>query len=88
MVRPQNCPKLPKLLTHPHAEYIFITRLQEESASMICPKCQFNNQPGIVYCGKCGSKLPVEEDITAAATQTMQVPVKQLIRGSLFAGRF
>lgn len=55
---------------------------------MICPKCQFKNQPGIVYCGECGSKLPREEDITAAATLTMPAPVQQLIRGSMFAGRF
>lgn len=55
---------------------------------MICPKCQFNNRPGIVFCGKCGQKLPSEEDVAQTFTQTIPAVAKDLKRGSLFAGRF
>ena len=55
---------------------------------MICPNCQFNNQPGVVFCGKCGRKLAAKDDATAAATLTMPASTKYLSRGALFAGRF
>jgi serine/threonine protein kinase len=55
---------------------------------MICPKCRFNNQAGIVFCGKCGEKIPIEENLTLTATRTLPPSAEHFARGSIFAGRF
>jgi TolB-like protein/Tfp pilus assembly protein PilF/predicted Ser/Thr protein kinase len=55
---------------------------------IICPECQFENPKNTLFCGKCGTKLPSPEDIGLAHTKTLQTPVKGLIKGTTFAGRY
>jgi serine/threonine protein kinase len=76
------------MLTLPQVQYILVARSQEEKASMICSKCQFDNQPGIVFCGKCGSKLPSESDLSQTFTRTIPALAKDLEPGHVFANRF
>ena len=49
---------------------------------MKCPKCHFENPEDILYCGKCGTKLP------PPVTETIQAPKEELTTGSTFAGRY
>ncbi len=53
-----------------------------------CSKCHFDNPPGTVYCGKCATPLPSSEDISAYPTMALKTPVKEITRGSTFAGRY
>ncbi len=53
-----------------------------------CPKCHFKNPDDIVYCGKCGARLPSSEQITIPQTKTLETPTDELRRGTTFAGRY
>ncbi len=53
-----------------------------------CSECQFENQEDTLFCGKCGTKFPFSEDVAFAHTKTLQTPVKYLIKGTTFAGRY
>jgi len=53
-----------------------------------CPKCQAKNPPDTLYCGNCAAPLSSKKDIHTVPTKTMEIPVNQLDRGSLFAGRY
>lgn len=55
---------------------------------MKCPKCHFENPADIIYCGKCGTRLPSSEEISISHTKTIQTPLKELTRGTTFAGRY
>lgn len=55
---------------------------------MKCPNCHFKNPEDARFCGKCGSRLPLSEDISAPPTETIQVPIKELATGTTFAGRY
>jgi serine/threonine-protein kinase len=55
---------------------------------MNCPKCGFENTPGLVYCGRCGTRLDAAKDIVVSSTLTIEYPQKTLAKGSLLAGRF
>jgi len=55
---------------------------------MICPQCKFDNPQSLLYCGKCGSKLDPSADSSVSSTRTLQMPVQQFKRGSIFANRF
>ncbi len=55
---------------------------------MKCPKCQAENPESAKFCGECGTAfLPAKEPVSMA-TETLRTPVKELPRGTLFAGRF
>ncbi len=56
--------------------------------AMICPKCQFDNPAGTVFCGKCGTKFPALEDVQFTKTLTFETPFKALIKGKAFAGKY
>jgi hypothetical protein len=51
-----------------------------------CPNCFRENPPDTLYCGKCGTRLESEEQISF--TKTLETPVEGLTRGTLFAGRY
>ena len=48
---------------------------------MKCPKCQFENQAGAVFCAKCATKL-------LSVTRTLETTPEGLGKGEIFAGRF
>lgn len=53
-----------------------------------CPKCDFNNTSDSKYCKECGTQLPPLEEISPSLTKTIETPVEELTRGTLFAGRY
>lgn len=55
---------------------------------MKCPKCDFENPTDSRFCSKCGTQFPSYEEIYFAPTKTLETPIKELARGSLFAGRY
>ena len=56
--------------------------------SVKCPKCQYENPDDSLYCGKCSTPFKPLEEISPSLTKTLQTPVKDLIKGSTFAGRY
>jgi serine/threonine protein kinase/Tfp pilus assembly protein PilF len=55
---------------------------------MNCPKCGFENTPGLAYCGRCGTRLETADKIAAAPTLTIAYRQNALAKGSVLAGRF
>ncbi len=55
---------------------------------MKCLKCHSENPDDTAYCGKCGTKLPSSEDISASPTKTIQTTTEDLTRGTVFARRY
>jgi serine/threonine protein kinase/Tfp pilus assembly protein PilF len=55
---------------------------------MTCPKCGFENTPGLTYCGRCGTRLSAAKDVPAPPTLTVESPKPALAKGSVLAGRF
>jgi serine/threonine protein kinase/tetratricopeptide (TPR) repeat protein len=53
-----------------------------------CPKCETNNPDTQQFCGDCGTQLPTSEEVSPSLTKTLQTPVKDLIKGMTFAGRY
>jgi len=53
-----------------------------------CPKCQSENPEDTLFCGKCGTKYSSPGEIFVSHTKTFQTPVKDLIKGKAFAGRY
>jgi serine/threonine protein kinase len=53
-----------------------------------CPKCQTDNSESQKYCGECATPLPSSKDIQVSQTKTLETPVSELTRGTLFAGRY
>lgn len=51
-----------------------------------CSKCGFENHEDLSFCGKCGTQLTSPEGIEA--TQTLEVPKEELIRGTTLANRY
>jgi len=55
---------------------------------MKCSKCNSENPADTQYCGHCGAPLHLKEDISVSYTETLKTPLKELTRGSTFAGRY
>jgi len=55
---------------------------------MNCPKCGFENSPGLTYCGRCGTRLGADKDIPPSSTLTIEQTKESLPRGRLLADRF
>jgi len=55
---------------------------------MKCHKCQHENPPDTIYCGKCGAPLGYRDGMSISQTHTLQIPAKALLRGSTFANRY
>ncbi len=53
-----------------------------------CPKCHFENPEDTSYCGKCGTKFDLSEEISHQPTETLETPKEKLTTGATFAGRF
>ncbi len=53
-----------------------------------CPQCQAINPDTKQFCGDCGTQLISAEAISNSYTKTLQTPVKDLIKGTIFAGRY
>jgi hypothetical protein len=51
-----------------------------------CPKCHHNNLPDTVFCTKCATPLP--DSVEISHTKTLKTPIKELTRGTTFAGRY
>jgi serine/threonine protein kinase/tetratricopeptide (TPR) repeat protein len=56
---------------------------------MKCPRCQFENQTGSLFCSRCGTQLRIGEPRSSVTkTLTLQTRVEALTVGETFAGRF
>ena len=55
---------------------------------MECPKCHFENSTDSSFCNKCGTQITPIEEVPRAATETIQIPIKELTPGSTFAKRY
>lgn len=55
---------------------------------MKCHKCQHENPPDTIYCGKCATPLESKDGMSISQTHTLQIPTKALLRGSIFANRY
>lgn len=55
---------------------------------MKCPKCHSENTEGSRFCSSCAAPLPSAEDAQPSFTKTIETPLEELTRGSLFAGRY
>lgn len=53
---------------------------------MRCKKCGADNPETQRYCGECGTQLPGVPKI--AVTETLETPKEELVRGTLFSGRY
>jgi len=55
---------------------------------MKCPKCHSENTAGARFCSSCAAPLTASDGAPPALTETLETPVEELTRGSLFAGRY
>jgi serine/threonine protein kinase/predicted Zn-dependent protease len=55
---------------------------------MECPKCHFENPADSGLCNKCGTQISSIEEVPRAATETIQIVIKELTPGSTFAKRY
>ena len=56
---------------------------------MKCPQCRADNAEGSRFCANCAAPLtPVAEAVPSSQTQTVDDPLPDLPRGSLFADRY
>jgi serine/threonine protein kinase/Flp pilus assembly protein TadD len=55
---------------------------------MKCPKCHFDNSPDSKFCKECGTQIFLTKDIPVSYTETLQTPIHELRRGTVFAGRY
>ena len=55
---------------------------------MKCPKCQSDNPDTAKFCGECGTNITHSEDAQPSFTKTLETPVEEPTRGTLFADRY
>jgi serine/threonine protein kinase/Tfp pilus assembly protein PilF len=55
---------------------------------MKCPKCHFENPPESFFCSKCASPLSTSRMKDLSQTQTLDIRMKKLAIGSIFARRY
>ena len=55
--------------------------------SVKCPKCDTENTQDSQFCKTCATPLPVEKG-QPSFTKTLETPVSDLTRGTLFADRY
>jgi len=53
-----------------------------------CPKCQTENPDTLKFCGECGTHLTPGDKSQPSFTKTLETPVSELTRGTLFADRY
>lgn len=55
---------------------------------MKCPKCHADNPDTLKFCGECGTSLTLKDELTPSFTKTLETPIQELTRGTLFADRY
>ncbi|NIM91850.1 MAG: protein kinase [Candidatus Aminicenantes bacterium] len=55
---------------------------------MKCPKCEFENPDDVHFCGNCGDQIIPSKEKDFSQTETLRTPMRELIIGSTFAGRY
>jgi serine/threonine protein kinase/Flp pilus assembly protein TadD len=55
---------------------------------MKCSKCHYDNPESSRFCAECGTQLPPTEEVSISPTETLQAPISELNRGSIFASRY
>jgi hypothetical protein len=55
---------------------------------MKCPKCQSENTDTARFCSNCAALLTASQEAQPSFTKTIEIPVDDLSRGTLFAGRY
>jgi len=55
---------------------------------MKCPRCLHDNPEGTRFCGHCGREMSAEGTRGPSDTRTVEVPTRELTRGTVFARRF
>ena len=55
---------------------------------MKCPKCHSDNPDTLKFCGECGTHLTLQNEPSPSFTKTLETPVHELNRGTLFANRY
>ncbi|MFQ6110183.1 MAG: protein kinase, partial [Candidatus Aminicenantales bacterium] len=55
---------------------------------MKCPKCNTDNPSDSKYCKECATPLPPSEEPEVPYTKTLEIPIQELTRGTLFAERY
>ncbi len=53
-----------------------------------CPKCHSENTDTASFCSNCATPLLSPEKISVSHTKTLEIPIKELTRGTTFAGRY
>jgi len=53
-----------------------------------CPKCDTDNPLDSKYCKECAIPLPSSEQPQISHTKTLETPVEELTRGTVFADRY
>jgi len=55
---------------------------------MKCPECQFENPADTRFCGNCGTKIILLDDVPDSHTKTSRIPIKDMDRGTTIANRY
>jgi serine/threonine-protein kinase len=55
---------------------------------MKCPKCQSDNTDTARFCSNCAALLTAAQEAQPSFTKTLETPVDELTRGTLFADRY
>jgi serine/threonine protein kinase/Tfp pilus assembly protein PilF len=59
-----------------------------QTVAIKCPKCHSENPETLKFCGECGTQLPPLKEVPWEFTETLKTSIKELTRGSTFAGRY
>jgi serine/threonine-protein kinase len=73
-------------LTPIHLFYILSSA--KEQKNLKCPKCRSDNPDTKQFCGDCGTQLSSSSDSRPSFTETIERPILELTRGTLFADRY
>lgn len=55
---------------------------------MKCSRCHADNSDTLKFCGECGTRLTLQDELTPSFTKTLETPFHELTRGTLFADRY
>lgn len=55
---------------------------------MKCSRCHADNSDTLKFCGECGTRLTLKDELPPSFTKTLNTPVHELTRGTLFADRY
>ena len=55
---------------------------------MKCPDCNSEIRSDTRFCSNCGTAIPSSKGISVAQTKTLEIPLNELARGTVFANRY